>query len=162
MGYIKIPLGNGYYINENAQILSKKGKKDRVMKQHIRGHGYSCVSLTIDGKTKNFNVHKLMALSFFGETKGLEIRHLDGNRLNNNLSNLKYGTVSENQMDRVLHGTSNRGSSHGMSLLNEKVVLEIREKYVFGKYGYKRLAKDFNVSPSTIQDIIERKTWKHI
>lgn len=33
-----------------------------------------------------------------------QCRHLDGNSANNHLSNLKWGTVSENALDRVLHG----------------------------------------------------------
>lgn len=158
-----IPIGSGYYITEDAIVVSKKNKKTRIMQQHKRGHGYYCVSLTVEPrKSRNFNVHKLMALAFFGEAEGREVRHLNGNKLDNNINNLKYGTTSENQMDRVVHGTSNRGSRHGMSVLTEDDVKLIKNKYSFGKYGYKRLAKDFKVSPSTIQDIIECKTWKHI
>jgi hypothetical protein len=37
--------------------------------------------------------------------KGLETRHLDGDPSNNQLSNLAYGTSSENHLDMVRHGT---------------------------------------------------------
>jgi len=161
--YKKIPVGERYYISEDAEIISRYSNKEKIMKQHVRGHGYSCVSLTVEPyKTVNYNVHILMALTFFGESNGLEVRHLDGNPLNNNKSNLKYGTTSQNQMDRIEHGTSNQGESHGNSILTESEVLEIRSRYVKGKYGFIRLGRDFNVSPATVQDIISRKNWKHI
>jgi hypothetical protein len=37
---------------------------------------------------------------------GLEVRHLDGNRTNPKLNNLKYGTRIENMQDAILHGTT--------------------------------------------------------
>ena len=61
-------------------------------------------------------VHHLVLLAFVGpRPKGMHIRHLDGNPHRNELSNLKYGTVSENQLDRRVHGTSNAGERNGMS-----------------------------------------------
>jgi hypothetical protein len=36
---------------------------------------------------------------------GLEVRHLDGDSLNNAASNLRYGTRTENLLDAVEHGT---------------------------------------------------------
>jgi hypothetical protein len=45
-------------------------------------------------------------LAFVGPCPaGLEIRHLNGNATDNHLSNLTYGTKSENELDRVRHGT---------------------------------------------------------
>jgi hypothetical protein len=32
-----------------------------------------------------------------------EIRHLDGNKFNNNITNLAYGTAKENAADRKMH-----------------------------------------------------------
>lgn len=159
----QIPIGENYFIDEEGNVYSKNQKGLKLRKQNIRGNGYKHVTLTIEPyKSRCYLVHRLMALAYYGESNGMEVRHLDGNKLNNNLSNLMYGTVSENQMDRALHGTSNRGERHGMNILPESTVREIRNKYIYGVYGYKRLAKEFNISPSTIQDIIERKTWKHI
>ncbi len=53
-----------------------------------------------------------------------------------------------------------RGEDHGSSKLTEKEILEIRKIYVFGKYGYKRIAEDFNVCKNTIRKIITREIWK--
>lgn len=56
------------------------------------------------------------------------------------------------------------GEQQPQSRLSEKQVLEIRATYrkdIYG-LGMKRLAKQYNVSASTIQDIVKRRTWQHI
>lgn len=51
-------------------------------------------------------VHHLVAEAFIGpRPAGLEIRHLDGDSRNNAAANLRYGTHSENELDKVRHGT---------------------------------------------------------
>jgi len=78
----------------------------RDLKQFISGK-YLSVKLSKAGVTKTAYVHELVLLAFEGKRPVLshrcEIRHLDGNGLNNALSNLKYGTVKENAADRKLH-----------------------------------------------------------
>lgn len=51
-------------------------------------------------------VHRLVQETFQGPCPdGLETRHLDGNEINNQNCNLKYGTRSEQIADQKLHGT---------------------------------------------------------
>lgn len=53
-----------------------------------------------------FKIHTLVALAFFGpRPEGMEVRHLDGDPENNAVSNLAYGTSTENKLDCVRHGT---------------------------------------------------------
>ena len=80
--------------------------KGRDIKQFIT-RAYLSVTLSRAGVTKTAYTHELVLLAFEGArpktaTRG-EIRHLDGNKLNNALTNLKYGTIGENSADRVLH-----------------------------------------------------------
>lgn len=50
----------------------------------------------------------MVAESWYGERpEGMQVRHLDGNALNNAPANLVWGTISENNLDRVVHGTHN-------------------------------------------------------
>lgn len=52
-------------------------------------------------------VHRIVLEAFVGpRPKKMVCRHLDGNSLNNNLSNLKWGTPKENAQDMVKHGRS--------------------------------------------------------
>jgi hypothetical protein len=70
-------------------------------------NNYPSVKLSKAGITKTTYVHELVLLAFEGDRPASidrsEIRHLDGNKLNNKLSNLKYGTIKENVADRKLH-----------------------------------------------------------
>jgi hypothetical protein len=66
--------------------------------------GYARVSLCVDGKSIKNAVHTLLARAFTSEQgPGQVIRHLDGNRENNSLDNLRWGTVQENAADTVRH-----------------------------------------------------------
>jgi hypothetical protein len=78
----------------------------RDIKQFVSGK-YLSVKLSRAGVTKTKYTHELVLLAFEGVKPELkercEIRHLDGDKFNNALSNLKYGTASENWEDRKLH-----------------------------------------------------------
>jgi hypothetical protein len=76
------------------------------LKQFISGK-YLSVKLSRAGVTKTTYTHELVLLAFEGVRPEMidrcEIRHLDGDKFNNVLSNLKYGTTKENAADRKLH-----------------------------------------------------------
>jgi hypothetical protein len=81
--------------------------KGRVLKQFSSKNGYACVKLSICGALCTTYVHELVLRSFVGprpatQSRG-EIRHLDGQKANNSLVNLVYGTVVENGADRAKH-----------------------------------------------------------
>ena len=78
----------------------------RELKQFVSAK-YQSVKLARAGVTRTRYVHELMLLAFVGERPFInersEIRHLDGDKKNNRLDNLKYGTTKENAGDRKLH-----------------------------------------------------------
>ena len=80
--------------------------KGKDLKQFISGK-YLSVKLSHAGITKTVYTHELVLLAFEGQRPAMddrcEIRHLDGDRFNNTLLNLKYGTTRENAADRKLH-----------------------------------------------------------
>jgi thymidylate synthase ThyX len=68
--------------------------------------GYLCTNLNQPGKQELCFVHDLVCRAFIGPPpkEGLEVRHWDGNELNNWASNLLWGTTQENAEDRSRHG----------------------------------------------------------
>lgn len=67
--------------------------------------GYLCTTLNRPGKQIRAHIHRLVLEAFSGPCpEGMGCRHLDGNQMNNWLSNLKWGTPQENADDRVRHG----------------------------------------------------------
>src|SRR6266853_893961 len=131
-----------------TKILSTKGKK------------YKMVSLSIPNKRRRaFCVHELVLLVFSGpRPEGYEGRHLDGNRDNNHISNLKWGTPKENCDDRLRHGRMARGSKNGMSKLTAKQILEIKHLIDRG-IPLNKIAERFGISSPHISDIKNGKRW---
>jgi hypothetical protein len=99
----------GYYeVCSDGQVRSamrRQGSKGAVLKAGTNKAGYKLVSLWRDGKGRSCNVHRLVAAAFLGPCPpGMEVRHMDGDPANNVLTNLRYGTSSENNDDIVRHG----------------------------------------------------------
>jgi len=61
-------------------------------------------------------------------------------------------------MDRVEHGTSNRGERCGSAKLTEVDVLAIRED----RSGQKEIAKKYGISPASVGMIKRRQRWAHV
>lgn len=89
-------------VNKLGHEISFRGRTLRLKDDD----GYLRVELNAGGVGKMHFVHRLVLAAFVGEVpEGMQCRHLDGNPKNNHFHNLRYGTVSENQLDRVKHGT---------------------------------------------------------
>ena len=75
--------------------------KGKVLKPQRHSTNYLVVF--INKRTKR--IHRLVLEAFVASCPpGQECRHLDGNRQNNKLNNLKWGTRSENAQDHLKHG----------------------------------------------------------
>ncbi|QWY84286.1 HNH endonuclease [Gordonia phage Jalammah] len=71
---------------------------DGHLKTSLRKNGDSRVSL----------IHRLVMGAFVGPCpEGMEVCHRNGIGTDNRLSNLRYGTRSENAIDQVCHGVHN-------------------------------------------------------
>ena len=84
--------------------------KGRTLKLTKLRNGYLTVKLALAGHTRTTYVHELVLRAYkgprpFTEERG-EIRHLNGDKTDNSLWNLAYGTVTENAADRIRHRNS--------------------------------------------------------
>jgi hypothetical protein len=103
MTWKPIPAYPGYEASDSGQIRSTR----TVLKPWMSA-GYQTVSLRRAGVTKKVHVHRLILLTFVGEPDGqLDGCHIDGDRLNNSIENLYWGTRSQNILDQVTHGRHN-------------------------------------------------------
>lgn len=93
-------------------------------------------------------------------TKGEEAAHSCGNGNIGciNKKHLRWASPSENQRDRVNHGTSNRGEQHGLSKLTAQDVIAIRASAATSTY--RELSGKYGVCAQHICDIVNRKIWK--
>lgn len=88
-------MNNRYIASKDGKIYSLISSKD--LKPNTNNCGYECVHLRIDGKTKSFLVHRLVAETFIPNPNNYkEINHIDGNPLNNKVENLEWCNRSQN------------------------------------------------------------------
>tara|TARA_X000001382_G_scaffold118296_1_gene98465 strand:+ start:405 stop:776 length:372 start_codon:yes stop_codon:yes gene_type:complete len=98
-----------YYVNCLGEVKSTKGIVERILKARRNKNGYSQVNLTqrIGRKqTITVAVHKLVALAFLespptpiGKYRtSSRIKHIDGDKLNNTIDNLKWTKIEESYM----------------------------------------------------------------
>lgn len=162
-----------YQVSDRGRVKRLVGyscKIERMLRPHLclRG-GYPQVMLSKNGKRKHKQVHHLVLDTFSGTrpTPSHEARHLDGNPQNPLLTNLKWGTRSENMLDAVKHkthfapGKYYYGSGHSMSKLTEADIPVIRNMNKQG-LSYSNIALQFNVNCTTISRVIRGKSWRHV
>lgn len=143
----------------------RKPPRWKIMRPKVcKKTGYHQVTLCKGNVKHSRRVHGLVLESFVGpRPTGMMCRHFpDGNRTNNRLSNLQWGTYVENQADRVSHGTDSRGVKHPSVKLTEQQVIEIRQSFMPRVITYGVLAKRYGVTKWHIADILLRKCWTHI
>ena len=134
-----------YYVTPEGKIWSTSFRK--FLKPCIENSGYEQVSL--HGKQKQ--VHRLVAKAFIPNPKKLpQVNHIDGNKRNNNVSNLEWTDAKGNYYHAREHNLCNHGT-----FLNKEERKEARKMYKTGKYTYKELSKKFNISEVTLWRIFD-------
>lgn len=112
--WLPVPGFEGFYeVSDQGRVYAHART---VMRQHPTRQGarmlkpelagppwkkYLRVTLIVHGIRHRIKVHHLVLLAFVGpRPAGMQALHTDDDPLNNHLSNLRYGTPSENQRDR--------------------------------------------------------------
>lgn len=125
----------------------------------LDGKGYRYVSF----RCARVKAHRLAyALYTKKPLEGLEINHLDGDRLNNRRSNLELCDArrqSQHAFDIGLNRA--KGETHPNARFKDTDIVQIRHAQALG-VPKAVLARRYNVTPRTIALICFRETWKHI
>ena len=101
-----------YQVDTNGIIYSKK---DKPLKYSINHKGYAIVNFYVDHKRTGHSVHQLVAKQFIyndDPIKKFLVNHIDGNKLNNNISNLEWVTPAENSQHAIKVLNKNFGKNH--------------------------------------------------
>lgn len=159
----------GRVVSVERWVTGGRGKRqlvpNTILKQTVDSYGYRLVSLcdSVSGRpTKVAKVHRLVLLAFIGPSELMGC-HGDGDKANNTLDNLRYGTAQDNADDRELHGVKvgAPGSRNGMSKLTESGVMEIKRLLKTG-LSCPKAAAVFGVNAETIRKIKVGLTWSHV
>lgn len=114
-----------YEVSDQGRVRSWKRARTSgngspaLLKFSISPKGYQAVRLA---GHETCYVHRLVLAAFDGPACGRQARHLDGDPANNALTNLVWGTQSENEQDKKIHGRHASNATHckrGHSLTDE-------------------------------------------
>jgi len=161
-----IPGYEGFYeISDSGEVFSlprmeKCGKMTRrrnpkVIGQSIDKDGYRFVRICREGKCKTLRTHRLVLAAFVRQPQGAEEGcHINHDRADNRVVNLRWGTRAENERDK--DAAERRGAR---AKLTWPQVHEIRSKYAAGGVTLKGLAAEYSVSFTAIWSLITWRTW---
>lgn len=148
-----LPLG--YLISADGKVKSPFGK---ILKQSLSNSGY----LFINIKNKGYFIHRAICFAFKEQCDNKTfVNHIDGNKKNNNLSNLEWCTKSENLLHAYEKGLKKQtvgnlykgkyGSEHNRS----KKVICIETGEIFGSMS--EASRKLNIAISSVSWSIKYK-----
>jgi len=140
-----------YEVSDAGDVFSVR--TGRMMKSSMTSHGYMRVVIQVDGKQSMKHCHRLVAEAFIPNPDNLpQVNHIDGNRLNNHVSNLEWCTPSENLKHAYRTGLKKRK-------LTDEDITFIRIHYIprHPDFGTRGLGRRFGVTQVAISHVIHMK-----
>lgn len=135
---------NNYYVSNQGSF---KNNKNVIIKNHKSFSGYKRINVN----NKSYLFHRLVALTFLENPKNKEfVNHIDGNKLNNQLTNLEWATCLENNMHTIQTGLSN---STKIVIQYDKNMNKLNEFY-----SIVECSEFLNISASCVSDNCRGKT----
>jgi hypothetical protein len=157
---------NGDYMaGSDGQVYSRTkykgfGRKEYVDWYPLKGHrtakGYFSVSMSHENKKVTKAVHRLVCEAFHGAPPSPthQVRHLDGNGLNNRPTNLCWGTQIENWQDRQAHGHGIKGEKHHAAKFSNFERKALRWAIGQGLCSQRHAARVLGVTQSSVSEIV--------
>lgn len=157
-----IPKLSKYQISTLGRVKSKNrqtncnggifNRKERIMKVQVRGkkgYEYHCVRLKNDSfETKTYSIHRLVAQAFIPNPENKPtVDHINRNRLDNSVENLRWATYEEQQDNKVV--------STGQAKIPVKAIDKSGNVYYYD--GVVEASKALNVDTGTICKVISDK-----
>lgn len=113
-------------------------------------------------KNKNYRSAVVVCEAVHGAKPSpkMHAAHDCGNSICCNPAHIQWKTPKDNIADKAVHGTTLAGERHHQCKLSEEQVVEIRG--LRNRVSRRAIAERFGVGRSTIDNIIDRTTWRHI
>lgn len=158
-----------YEINKYGQVRNK------ITGKHLKpefNKGYYRYTLRCnDNSYKRMLAHRMVALTFISDMTDtdLQVNHIDGNKLNNDVSNLEWVTASYNTRHAYMKGLAKtrRGTRSNFNKHSDEFIDFIVDRIKLG-YSNKEIRKDlrkyrndYNTYAKLIYELRTRKKWKH-
>jgi len=112
---------NLYQVNVFGEI--KSIYNNIILKPWINSCGYMNIKLSVKGKRKNKQIHRLVAEAFISNDENKkEVNHIDGNKSNNNINNLEWVTRNENIFHAYKIGLYDKNFRKIIQIKDDKII----------------------------------------
>jgi hypothetical protein len=150
-----------YQVSNYGRVRSRRGNINdpfRLMCLLVPPSGYLTVRLNDRTVPDNRRVHRLVAESFLGPCpEGMVVDHIDRNRLNCHVSNLRYVTAKENANNRGDNQPSRPRTGEKRPMrLNAFEIAELKESIWRREYTVDELAEKYRMTPAQLHRILDR------
>lgn len=159
-------LKSSYLISNYTRVYSLIS--GRFLKQRInKTTGYAEINLmSVDGDCMKVNIHRILMMTFSPNINSDKyvINHIDGNKLNNSLSNLEWCTEKYNMMHASKHGLLHpqHGETHTCAIISKEKCIEICKLLESRRYTNKKIAEMAEIPIHIVDSIIQKKAWKDV
>lgn len=137
-------------------------RTNKIKASHSR-NTYLSVLLSKNAITKNFTIHRLVAVAFLpNPLNKAQVNHINGIKTDNRVENLEWSTSLENIRHSIENNLKNVavGSRCRAAKLNDSDVIKIRS--IAENFSRDQIGRMFGVTGSTVRRIVSRKIWKHV
>ena len=153
----------GYRVEPDGSPVGLRGHRLKVQTCGKNGYLFIKVSCKPYGSYP-ISAARLQALQKFGGqlfSRGMEVRHINGDRLDNSWNNISLGTRSENMLDRSSEDrvTHAKHAARSLRKITDGQAVEIRRRVANGEKQID-IAKEFGLAKSTVSQIVNNKTYK--
>ena len=144
---------------------SRRLKIGQIIPFHKGDRGYYIINLTSkNGKKKTKYKHRLVAEAFIPNPLNKpQVNHINGDKLNSDIDNLEWCTASENCLHAIETSLYSRQKIDKISYKKRKLtssqVEDIKKKYRSGQATQGQLSIEYDISQSTISDLINGKRY---
>ena len=159
--YLMIAIDKGYYAQDDGSIVSPAG---RTLSMNAGGDGYLRFSVAVGNHTsRSVAVHRLVAFQKFGKAmfeEGIEVRHRNGDPIDNSVNNILIGSHSENMMDRAVDQRKSHAilAAKKRRKLTDEQVRQLRRDRDLGM-SYKELCNRYDISKAGVSYLLHGKTY---
>jgi hypothetical protein len=134
----------------------------KTTQNHKKWKHRFCILKQVGGRKKVHQVGHWILLAFAGPRPvGCECLHGDGDPLNNDISNLRWGTHKDNAEDSKRHGTMVRGERVGLAKVTEELVIQMRLRSAAGEQDMV-IAADVGLDATVVSRIVRGELWPHV